>query len=226
MQKRFFYLNGYPYVFLSATGQGAKGATEEGTLAFQRLNQELQKLGGSLEDVVRTTVFTRNQECRPAISEVRKKVFPQATRPASSSIIVHDFSPADTLIEIDATAFLSRGKQYRKQGYEFDPPRSYIKAVEVEDVLFISGQTERGESIEVQTTACCSRIRETMAELGFSWDNLLLVSCYIQKVEWFDRVYQIIQGNVGNKPIHVDLVMGDEYAQPEVLIEIEVTACK
>ncbi len=226
MQKRFFYLNGHPYVFLSTTGHGAKGATEEATLAFERLNQELQELGGSIEDVVRTTIFTRNQECRPAISEVRKKIFSQATRPASSSIIVHNFSPADSLIEIDATAFLSRGKQYRKQGYEFAPPRAYIKAVEVEDVLFISGQTERGENVEVQTTACCSRIRETMAELGFPWENLLLVSSYVKKIEWFDCVYQIIKGNVGNKPVSIDLVRGDEYAQPEVLVEIEATACK
>ncbi len=226
MQKRFFYLNGHPYVFLSTTGHGAKGATEEADLAFDRLNQELRKLGGSIEDVVRTTVFTRNQECRPAISEVRRKSFAQTTRPASSSIIVHDFSPRDTLIEIDATAFLSKGEKYRKQGYEFDPPRAYIKAVELEDILFISGQTGRGENIEVQTTACCSRISETLAELGFSWGNLLLISCYVKKVEWFDRVYRMIRKKIGNKPVPVDLVLGDEYAQPEVLIEIEATACK
>jgi len=226
MQKRFFYLNGHPYVFLSTTGHGAQGATEEAALAFDRLNQELRKLGGSIEDVVRTTVFTRNQECRPAISEVRRKTFSQTARPASSSIIVHDFSPKDTLIEIDATAFLSRGGKYRKKGYEFDPPRAYIKAVELEDVLFVSGQTERGEDIEVQTTACCNRISETLAELGFSWGNLLLLSCYVKKVEWFDLVYQTIHKRIGNKPVPVDLVLGDEYAQPGVLIEIEATARK
>ena len=226
MQKRFFYLNGHPYVFLSTTGHGAKGATEEAALAFDRLNQELRKLGGSIEDVVRTTVFTRNQECRPAISEVRRKTFAQTARPASSSIIVHDFSPGDTLIEIDATAFLSQGEKYRKKGHEFDPPRTYIKAVELDDVLFVSGQTGRGEDIEAQTTDCCNRISETLAELGFSWGNLLLLSCYVRKVEWFDLVYQTIHKKIGNQPVPVDLVLGDEYAQPGVLIEIEATAGK
>ncbi len=226
MQTRFFYLNGYPFVFLSTTGHGEKGATEEATLACDRLNRELEKLGGSIEDLVRTTFFFRNQECRPAVSEVRKKTFPQATRPASSSIIVHEFSPQDTLIEIDATAFLSKGDKYQKKGFEFDPPRAYIKAVGVENLLFVSGQGGTGENIEIQTAATCNRISEILGELGSSWDNLLLLSCYVKKLEWFDIVKRIIQTQIGNKGVTIDLVKANEYARPDMLIEIEATACK
>lgn len=225
MQKRFFYLNGHPYVFLSTTGHGAKGAEEEAALAFDRLDQELQKLGGSIQDVVRTTVFTRNQDCRPAISDVRKKVFPQTTRPASSSIIVHDFSPGDTLIEIDSTAFLSGGKNYRKKGYEFEPPRAYIKAVEVEDILFISGQTGRGENIESQTKTACDSIGKILADLGSAWDKVIMLSCYVKEFDWFDTVQRMVLERTG-KPVPVDVAIGDEYAQPGVLIEIEATARK
>lgn len=226
MQKRFFYIRGYPFVFLSTTGHGTKGATEEATLACSRLNQELEKLGGSIEDVVRTTVFTRNQECRPAVSEVRKKAFPQATRPASSSIIVHDFSPGDTLIEIDATAILSRGKKYRKQGIEFDTPRAYLKALLVENLIFVSGEGGRGDNIEVQTQTAYKRIGETLAELGSSWDRALLLSCYVKKLEWFDTVQKFFQEKTGNTPLLIDMAMADEYAQPEMLIEVEATAYK
>lgn len=226
MQKRFFYLRGHPFVFLSTTGHGTKGAAEEATLACNRLNQELEKLGGSIEDVVRTTVFTRNQDCRPAVSEVRKKAFPQATRPASSSIIVHDFSPSDTLIEIDATAILSRGKKYQKKGIEFDPPRPYVKALLVEDLIFVSGEGGRGENIEVQTNAAYERISETLAELGSSWDKVLMLSCYVKKLEWFDTVHKILQKLTGNRLLSIDMAMADEYAQPEMLIEVEATAYK
>ncbi len=226
MQKRFFYLKGHRFVFLSTTGQGGKDAAEEAAMACHRLNQELEKLGGSIEDVVRVTVFTRDQECRPAVSGVRKKAFPQLTRPASSSIIVHDFSPKDTLVEIDSTAFLSKGKKYEKKGIEFDPPRAYPKALAVENLLFVSGAGGQGENIEVQTRAACNFIGETLAELGSSWDKVLLLSCYVRKLEWFDTVHKIIQEKLGNDPVPVDLVMADEYARPEMLVEIEATAYK
>lgn len=226
MQKKFFYLKGRPFVFLSTTGHGAKGAPEEAGLACNRLTQELEKLGGSIDDVVRTTVFTRNQDCRPAVSEVRKKSFPQAARPASSSIIVHDFSPKDTLIEIDATAILSRGKKYQKRGIEFDPPRRYLKALVVEDVLFVSGAGGRGENIEAQTIDVYERIGDTLKELGSSWDKILLLSCYVKKLEWFDTVHETFQQKIGNRPLLIDLAMADEFAQPEMLLEVEATAYK
>ncbi len=226
MQKRFFYLGGRPFVFLSTTGRGGKGATEEATLACDRLDGELRSLGGSIDDVVRTTIFTRNQEIRPAVSEVRKKAFPQATRPASSSIIVHDFSPKDTLIEIDATAVLPQGKKYEKKGIEFNPPRPYLKALTVGELIFVSGEGGRGENIEVQARDSCSGIGRTLTELGSSWGKLLLVSCYVKKLEWFEVANRIVQEELGKNRVPVDLVLADEYAGPEMLIEIEVTAHK
>ncbi len=224
MQKKFFYLKGRPFVFLSTTGHGAKGASEEASLACNRLNKELEKLGGSIEDVVRTTVFTRNQDCRPEVSEVRKKSFPQATRPASSSIIVHDFSPKDTLIEIDDTAILSRCEKYQKRGIEFDPPRFYLKALEVEDLLFLSGAGGGGENIEAQTIAVYEGIGDTLKELGSSWDKILLLSCFVKKREWFDAVHETFRQKIGNKSLLIDLAIADEYAQPEMLLEVEATA--
>ncbi|MDP2643898.1 MAG: RidA family protein [Desulfobacterales bacterium] len=226
MQKRYFYLRGHPFVFLSTTGHGAKGATEEATLACSRLDQEMRTLGGSIDDVVRTTVFTRNQECRPAISEIRGKAFVPATRPASSSIIVKDFTPGDTLIEIDSTAILSRGQKYRKKGIEFNPARAYLKALLVEDLVFVSGQGGRGENIEVQTQTACRGINEILVELGTSWDKVLLLSCYVKKQEWFDMVCQLLREKTGNPSLWIDLAVADGYARPEMLIEIEATAYK
>lgn len=226
MQKRFFYLEGLPFVFLSATGSGGENATEEATLACSRLNEELKKMGGSLDDVVRISVFHRNQECRPDISEVRKKMFPYSTRPASSSLILHDFTPSDTLIEIDATAVVSKGKKLLKKGFEFDPPRPYLEALLVENLLFVSGAGGRGDNIETQTREAYERIGETLTRLGSSWDKLLLLSCYVKKLEWFDTVNRIFREKLGKRPLSLDLALSDEYAQPDMLIEVEATAYK
>ena len=110
MQKKLFHLKDQPFVFLSANGVGGKDSTEEATLALTRIKTELEGLGGSLADVVRTTLYFRNQECRPQISAVRQTMLTHATRPASASLIVHDLSPLDTLFELEATAILGKPK--------------------------------------------------------------------------------------------------------------------
>ena len=224
MQRRFFYLNGQPFVFLSAHGSGGKSPAEETTLALSRINQELKSLGGSIDDLVRTTIFTKNQECRPAVGEVRRKMLTQATRPASSSIIVHDFLPEDTSVEIWASGILSRGEKIQKKGIEFEPPRPYLKALKVDDLLFLSGRGGKGENIETQVRATLDIIEETLAELGSSWDKLLLLSCYVKKLEWLETVEKIARErtHLGAQPI--DLVPADEYARPDMLLEVEATA--
>ena len=224
MQLKFFYLNGQPFVFLSAHGSGGQSPAEEATLALSRITHELESLGGSIDDLVRTTIFTKNQECRPAVGDVRRKMLPQATRPASSSIIVHNFSPEDTLGEIWATGFLSRGRKYQQKGVEFEPPRPYLKALTVDNLLFLSGGGGKGEGIETQERETLDTIGETLAELGSSWNKLLLLSCYVKKLEWFDTVEKIAREHTHLGALPIDLVPADEYARPEMLLEVEATA--
>lgn len=223
MQEKFLYFRDRPFVVFSANGSGGKGAGEQAGLAFDRIGKELAPLGSSLGDVVRITVFTRNQECRPAVTEVRKRSFSAATRPASSSIIVHNFLPEDTLVEVEATACLAHGREYSKKGYEFEPPRPYLKALRAEDLVFLSGGGGPGNSIEKQTETALDRIGETLAELGSSWDRLLLLTCYVKNYEWLGLVHGLARKRTGSGP-PVELLLADEYAQPEMLIEIEATA--
>ncbi len=224
MQRRFFYLKGQPFVFLSADGSGGKSPENEATLALNKIKHEMEGLGGSIDDLVRTTTFFKNQECRPAIGEVRKKMLPQATRPASSSIIVHNYLPEDTLVEYWATGILARGEKHQKEGVEFDPPRNYLKALRVDDLLFLSGRGGNEKTIETQTKQTFDTIGETLAELGSSWDKLLLLTCFIKKVEWLDTVEKIARERKHAGPLAIDLVPADEYARPEMLLEVEATA--
>ncbi len=224
MQRRFFYLNGQPFVFLSADGSGGKSPEEQATFALNKIKHDLEGLGGSLEDLVRTTTFFKNQECRPAIGEVRKKMLPQATRPASSSIIVLNYLPEDTLVEIWATAILAGGKKHQKKGVEFDPSRNYLKALRVDDLLFLSGRGGDDKNIETQTRQTLDIIGATLAELGSSLDKLLMLTCFIKKLEWLDTVEKVAREHTHVGALPIDLVPADEYARPEMLLEVEATA--
>lgn len=224
MQKKIIYLKGQPLVFLSANGSGGKSPAEQAALCLNRINEELKILGGSLEDLVMTTVFTKNQECRPQVSEVRKKMLPQATRPASASIIVYRFLPEDTIVEIDALAMIPRGKKFQKMGIEFDPPRAYVKALAVEDFLFLSGAGGRGENMQIQARTSFDRIGETLKEVGSSWDKALMISCYVKGADGIDTVYKTAMERVGRNTPLISLALANEYANPEMMLEVEVTA--
>ena len=81
-----------------------------------------------------------------------------------------------------------------------------------------------GESIEAQTRSSLDIIGETLAELGSSWNKVLLLSCYVKSLEWLDTVEKIAREHTHLGALSIDLVPADEYARPEMLLEVEVTA--
>ena len=72
--------------------------------------------------------------------------------------------------------------------------------------------------------AVYEQIGHTLKELGSSWHNILLLSCYVKKLDWFDTVHKIFQQKTGNRPLLIDVATADAYAQPEMLLEVEATA--
>ncbi len=225
MQKRLFYLKDQLFVFLSANGRGGKDATEEATLALTRIKTELEWLGASLDDVVRTTYFFRNQECRPQITEVRKKFLRQATRPASSSLIVRDLHPDDTLVEIEATAIVGKSRGAALEGVEFDPARPYLKGVLVGGFLFLSGVGGRGKEIKDQARSAFDSIDKTLTELGSGKDRMLHLSYYLKDKSWTDSVHRTaLEWIAQHGAPRMEFALVDGFANKEMLLEVEATA--
>lgn len=226
MQKRIFYLKDQPFVLLSANGRGGKDATEEATLALTRIKTELEGLGASLDDMVRTTYFFRNQECRPQITEVRKKFLRQATRPASSSLVLRDLHPDDTLVEIEATAIVGKSRGASLEGVEFDPARPYLKAIRVGTFLFLSGVGGRGKEIKAQAKSAFDAIDKTLTELGSGKDRMLQLSCYLKDKSWNDSVRGTALEWIArhNRTPRMEFALVDGFANEEMLLEVEATA--
>jgi enamine deaminase RidA (YjgF/YER057c/UK114 family) len=65
----------------------------------------LAAAGGSLDDVVKVTVYLANRDDRAKVNEVRKAYF-KANRPASTLIEINRFAIEGMLIEIEAVAVL------------------------------------------------------------------------------------------------------------------------
>ncbi len=130
----------------------------------------------------------------------------------------------NTLVKVWATGILSRGKKYQKREIEFEPPRPYLKALTVDDLLFHSGRGGNGESIKAQIRSSLDIIGKTLAELGSSWNKVLLLSCYVKRLGWLDTVENLVREHTHLGAHSIDLVPADEYARPEMFLEVEATA--
>jgi 2-iminobutanoate/2-iminopropanoate deaminase len=75
-------------------------------LAFDNISETLKRAGGSLENVVKMTVFIKNQEDGNKFVAQRKSFFPSGNYPASSLITIKDLALAGMVIEIEAVAVI------------------------------------------------------------------------------------------------------------------------
>jgi 2-iminobutanoate/2-iminopropanoate deaminase len=87
-----------------ATGAMPDGIAEQTTLALSNLAAVLEAAGGSLADVVKTTVFLQNLDDFAAMNEVYATFFADAP-PARACVEVSRL-PKGALVEIEAIASL------------------------------------------------------------------------------------------------------------------------
>ncbi len=87
-----------------ATGEMPADVSQQAHMAIKNLSAILQEAGGSLETVVKTTVFIKDMNDFPAINEVYAQYFAQPY-PARSCVEVARL-PKDALIEIECVANL------------------------------------------------------------------------------------------------------------------------
>lgn len=73
---------------------------------WRNLKSVLGYAGGSVDDIVKITVFTTDIAYRPAIAAARDAVFPNGRFPASTFLVVQSLARPELLVEIEAIAVL------------------------------------------------------------------------------------------------------------------------
>ena len=94
------------HVALDGSGQlvGEGDAKAQTMQVFQNLRSVLKACGGTLEDVVKITVYTTDLAHRAAIGEARASFFAAGQAPASTFVVVSSLADRRFLVEIEAVA--------------------------------------------------------------------------------------------------------------------------
>ena len=81
---------------------GVKAQTRQ---AFENIRAVIEAAGGSMENVVKVTIFLTDRDDYPAMNEVRAEYFTKDP-PASSAFVVGGLIPPGLCVEIEAVAAL------------------------------------------------------------------------------------------------------------------------
>lgn len=73
---------------------------------FQNLRTVVNACGGSMDDIVKITVFATDLSYRPAIAAARMRYFRPGFMPASTFLVVKGLADPRFLVEIEAVAMV------------------------------------------------------------------------------------------------------------------------
>jgi reactive intermediate/imine deaminase len=100
------YISGQ--VALDAAGKlvGEGDAAAQTEQVFRNLRTVVEAAGGTLDDIVKLTVFVTDPAYRPAIGAARQTHFKEGQYPASTYLVVSALALPTLLVEIEAIAVI------------------------------------------------------------------------------------------------------------------------
>ena len=95
-------------VALDAEGKlvGENDAAAQTEQVFANLRTVVEACGGTLEDIVKITVFVTDPSYRPAVAAARLKWFKEGQWPASTYLVVSALAVPTMLVEVEAVAMI------------------------------------------------------------------------------------------------------------------------
>lgn len=85
-------------------GEGDVGAQAE--QAFRNLRTVVEACGGTIDDVVKITIYVTDAGSRPAVAAVRQRFFADGRYPASTYLVVSALAVPSLLVEVEAVAMI------------------------------------------------------------------------------------------------------------------------
>ena len=95
-------------VALDAEGKlvGEGDAAAQTEQVFRNLRSVVEACGGTMDDIVKITIFVTDPAYRPAVAAARQKHFKEGEYPASTYLVVSALAVPQLLVEIEAVAMI------------------------------------------------------------------------------------------------------------------------
>jgi enamine deaminase RidA (YjgF/YER057c/UK114 family) len=215
---------GREFVRLWGEGEPGRDAPEATRGLLARFAEALAPHGLSLDNTVRTRLFARDRASRDNGSLARREVFSGRARSSSSGLIAPAVLDAGAAVALEVILLRPGQAGTAKSLVEYDPPRTPLRYLTYDNLLFTSGETQPGATLAEQTAATLAVHGESLRMAGLAWDKVILVSCFLQQRETVDALRQAVRqaAPLADVPFECELVEG--FAGEGRLVELEITA--
>lgn len=223
MRLKIYPWLGQQFVSLSWEGSG-EGTIEEETRGLLMLFAEhLRALGLSLDNVVRTTMFTRDMDVWVASNQERRKILTGNARSVSSSHIWTGRLGPKARVSIDLLAMYPPATDGEKIKTEYDPPTVVLRRMRLGGILFLSGQTDMTHAtFDEQFPTIIQRLTDTLTGGGASWQDVSKASFMLHHEESLDVLRERFRAAVNADIPELDYsFVGSRQGKR---LEIEITA--
>ncbi len=224
MRKKIFQWLGKEFVALSCEGKAGLTGAEETQEIFSRFSDELRAIGLSLDNTVRTRLWTRDRESRNLASQLRTKILSGRARSASSSYIAPVHFASDARVALDLLAIRPSRPGLAKILKEYDPPVTPLRYVSYDSIVFLSGDSDAAPTLAGQVNAVVPRLSASLEDTGTSWDKAVKISFFLHRSENLDTLKKLFKAMVQVDTPHMEYAFVDGYSREGKFIEIEVTA--
>ena len=215
---------GREFVRLWGEGEPGRAAPEATRGVLDGFAEALAHHELSLDNAVRTRLFARDRGSRDNGSLARREVFSGRARSSSSGLIAPAVLNAGAAVALEVILLRPGQTAAEKALVEYDPPRTPLRYLIYDNLLFTSGETQPGAELAEQVAATLAVHGESLRMAGLGWDKVILVSSFLQQRESVDMLRRAIRqaAPLDGVPFECELVEG--FAGEGRLVEIEVTA--
>lgn len=224
MRKKIIQWFGREFLVLSCEGKTQATATEETAEIFRRFDEELRKVGLSLNHTVRTRLWARDRESRDLGSRERVRVLSGKARSASSSYIEPDHFDSNARVALDLFAMRPSRPGLEKAVKEYDPPRNPIRYLILDSLVFLSGMSGAPPTLADQLGEIIPRITASLTEAGSSWEKVVKASFFLHRSQKLENLKEHFRKMTKAEIPQMEYAFVDGYSTEGKLIEIEITA--
>jgi enamine deaminase RidA (YjgF/YER057c/UK114 family) len=217
---------------------------EQARAALARLDRSLQAAGSGLAGLVRVTVYADSDETAEIVAAELPSVLPAGTSVALTLMAGQlPTEPTGAKLSIDAVA-IPLGKPVPPATDKVAPANPGVRHVAeaatakpgefaelsmlpAGDVLFISGQAEKGATLEEATDRTLEGLARTLDWLGLGLDDVVETRSFVAPMEGdLNRVRERFRHGFANRPVPASTFLECTAPAPSIEIEYVVSSRK
>src|SRR4051812_31419341 len=160
----------------STPGLAVADATRE---LLERARTQLARYDLTLDQTMRTRLFARDKAGRDAGSAARREVFSGQARMASSGLVAPLAIDSDANIAMDILLMRPRSAELAKTLQEYDPPRTPLRYLTYDGLLFTSRETKDGADLPAQLASIMADHGASRAMAGTNWEPAAVICCFL-----------------------------------------------